>query len=72
MLIPVRCFSCNRVISSDYNAYKNLIKVLSKEEAFAEIGVRRYCCKRMLLSHKDFIDELIEHEVSDFDYVKVI
>ena len=27
------------------------------QKIFDEIGVRRYCCRRMILSHVDLIDE---------------
>jgi len=72
MLIPVRCFSCNKVIANKYNIYKLLTQdnEYIPDEAFKKINVNRYCCKRMLLSHKDFIDKLLEHE-QDYDYVKI-
>jgi len=68
MIIPVRCFSCGRVIASDYIAFVNKVNMIRETEnrdptpeeiqkIFDEIGVRRYCCRRMILSHVDLIDE---------------
>ena len=68
MIIPVRCFSCGRVIASDYIAFVNKVNLIKETEnrdptpeeiqkIFDEIGVRRYCCRRMILSHVDLIDD---------------
>ncbi|WP_048103808.1 DNA-directed RNA polymerase subunit N [Aciduliprofundum sp. MAR08-339] len=68
MIIPVRCFSCGRVIASDYIAFVNKVNLIRETEnreptpeeiqkIFDEIGVRRYCCRRMILSHVDLIDD---------------
>ena len=71
MLIPVRCFSCNTVISSKWNMYSFLKKEgMEPSDIFEKLKIKRYCCKRMLLSHKDFIDSMLEHE-QDYDYVKI-
>ena len=71
MLIPVRCFSCNTVISRKYNMYKFLKEQgMESTEIFEKLKIKRYCCKRMLLSHKDFIDSMLEHE-QKFEYVEI-
>jgi DNA-directed RNA polymerase subunit N len=68
VIIPVRCFSCGRVIASDYIAFVNKVNMIRETEnrdptpeeiqkIFDEIGVRRYCCRRMILSHVDLIDD---------------
>jgi len=57
MIIPVRCFSCGRVIGSDYVRFVNRMEEIRKtqnreplpEEAAAildELNVKRYCCRR--------------------------
>ncbi|EDY35861.1 DNA-directed RNA polymerase subunit N [Candidatus Aciduliprofundum boonei] len=68
MIIPVRCFSCGRVIASDYIAFVNKVNLIRETEnreptpeeiqrIFDEIGVKRYCCRRMILSHVNLIDD---------------
>ena len=68
MIIPVRCFTCGRVIASDYIAFVNKVNLIREtekreptpeeiEKIFDEIGVKRYCCRRMILSHVDLIDD---------------
>jgi len=70
MIIPVRCFSCGRVIASDYVKFKekmDKIKVEQKREPYPqeiaetldELGVTRYCCRRMIISQADLLQEIL-------------
>ncbi|GGM73162.1 DNA-directed RNA polymerase subunit N [Thermogymnomonas acidicola] len=69
MIIPVRCFSCGRVIASDYVRFRarmDEIRALGREpapeevsRALDELGLHRYCCRRMILSHVDLIDDVM-------------
>ena len=64
-MIPVRCFTCNKVIANMHNTYLEMQKEgLSNEEIFKKIGFTRYCCKRMFLGHID--------ENMDFLFPKLI
>ncbi|MFW9783660.1 MAG: DNA-directed RNA polymerase subunit N [Candidatus Heimdallarchaeota archaeon] len=61
MIIPVRCFSCGKLIAHTYEPYlKYIEKGESSEKAFKELGIERWCCKRMIVSHVDLIDELLK------------
>ncbi|MBA7480926.1 hypothetical protein ES708_16833 [subsurface metagenome] len=61
MIIPIRCFSCGRLIAHIYKPYLELIeKGESAEDAFKELGIERFCCKRMIVSHVDLIDEMLK------------
>ena len=55
MLIPVRCFSCNNVISRYYLEFVKINKENEKEikKFFDDNDIMHYCCRRMLLTHKD-------------------
>ncbi|ORY83536.1 DNA-directed RNA polymerase, subunit N/Rpb10, partial [Leucosporidium creatinivorum] len=60
MIIPVRCFSCNRVIGDSWIAYLQLLENGKSEgEAMDVLGLRRYCCRRMILGHTDVIEKLL-------------
>jgi DNA-directed RNA polymerase subunit N len=48
---PVRCFTCGAVIGDLYEEYKRLCAEKSPKEALDELGIKRYCCRRMFLSH---------------------
>ena len=61
MIIPIRCFSFGRLVAHIYKPYLELIeKGESAEDAFKELGIERFCCKRMIVSHVDLIDELLK------------
>jgi DNA-directed RNA polymerase I, II, and III subunit RPABC5 len=64
MIIPVRCFTCGKVIGNKWTRYLELLgdrdeTTLSPSEALTELGLTRYCCRRMLLTHVDLIDKLL-------------
>lgn len=67
MIIPVRCFTCGKLIGNLYARYLELLAQYSEspdetqpaDKALTELGVTRYCCRRMLLTHVDLIDDLL-------------
>ena len=62
MIIPVRCFTCGKVIGNKYERYLELTeKEVSKDEIFRELNLSRYCCKRMLTTHVELIDLILEY-----------
>ncbi len=61
MIIPVRCFTCGKVVADKYNDFLEAINDgKSPEEALDNLGLTRYCCRRMILSHADLLDEVIK------------
>jgi len=63
MLIPVRCFSCGKPIGHLWEDYKEKVgKGESAEKVLDKLGLDRYCCRRMFLSHKDYIDEVVKYK----------
>ena len=62
MIIPVRCFTCGKVIGNKWDAYLALLQADHTEgDALDELGLRRYCCRRMLLTHVDLIEKLLHY-----------
>jgi DNA-directed RNA polymerase subunit N len=49
MIIPIRCFTCGKLIADKWEKYEELVKEGTKpaEEIFKEIGITRFCCKRI-------------------------
>jgi DNA-directed RNA polymerase subunit N len=59
MIIPIRCFSCGKVIASVYEEFKRRVETGEKaNEVLDVLKVDRYCCRRMILSHVDLLDEI--------------
>ena len=59
MIIPVRCFSCGGLVAhkwEEFNEKKNA--GLEIADALDEVGIIRYCCRRMFVSHVDLITEV--------------
>ncbi|CAK5089800.1 hypothetical protein Mgra_00007195 [Meloidogyne graminicola] len=62
MIIPVRCFTCGKVIGNKWDAYLQHLQDGSTEgDALDQLNLRRYCCRRMLLSHVDLIEKLLNY-----------
>jgi DNA-directed RNA polymerase subunit N len=67
VIFPIRCFSCGNVISEVYDEYKTrLSNVESPEEILNDLGVTKYCCRRMFASHrlengKELFDDIVEY-----------
>ena len=81
MIIPIRCFTCNKVIAHLWETYLNQIQIASlkddvttRKNRFVDIeqleqktiegkvldnmGMHRYCCRRMMLSHVELCDKI--------------
>jgi len=60
MIIPVRCFTCGTVVASAWEPFVK--RTQAGEEArkvLDDLGLSRYCCRRMLLSNVDLMDDVI-------------
>ena len=72
MIIPIRCFTCGKVIGNKWHKYLQLLQE-EKEMAdiFKELGLNRYCCRRMIISHVDLIEKLLKYNSKSFySYIK--
>ena len=64
MMIPVRCFSCGKVVGQLYEQFlKRVEKGEQGDKVLDELGVSRYCCRRMILSQADLIDDVMKYKV---------
>ena len=60
MIIPVRCFSCGKVVGNKWEEYNR--RVTQGQDSGAvlrDMKIHKYCCRRMILSHVPLIDTLI-------------
>jgi DNA-directed RNA polymerases I, II, and III subunit RPABC5 len=82
MIIPIRCFSCGKLLANKWETYNMLVKQYSKEgvegerlidinyinsmklektpesKALDHLGLKRYCCRKHMLTHVDLIYEI--------------
>jgi len=60
MIIPVRCFSCGYLVGDKWEDFARRVKEGEDSgKVLDSLGVKRYCCRRMLLSHVEVIDEIL-------------
>ena len=65
MIIPVRCFTCGKVIGNKWEPYQEMLTIgIQPCDALDNLGLRKYCCRRMILTHVDLIDKLLEYNDS--------
>jgi len=55
MSIPIRCFTCGKVIANKWEKY---LTYQDKQIAFKQLKIERYCCKRMFLTNIDMEETL--------------
>ena len=61
MLIPVRCFSCGKVVGKKMKSWASLTagpEGKTPREALDLLGLTRFCCRRMILTHVDVCDDI--------------
>jgi DNA-directed RNA polymerase subunit N (RpoN/RPB10) len=82
MIIPIRCFTCGKLLANKWITYNKLVKQFSTEEqnedrmidinyinsknlvktaeskALDELKLKRYCCRKHMLTHVDLIYEI--------------
>ncbi len=62
MIVPVRCFSCGKEIGDLFEKFAQEVKKgKDPSKALDELGVKRYCCRRMLVAHVDLVDEIMKY-----------
>ena len=63
MIIPVRCFTCGRVVGSDYERFKERTgKGENAKAVLDDLAVERFCCRRMIMAHVDLVGEAARYE----------
>ena len=68
MIIPVRCFTCGKVIGNKWDSYLDLLAAEYTEgEALDALKLQRYCCRRMIMTHVDLIEKLLHYGAQSYD-----
>jgi len=60
MMIPVRCFTCGKVIGEHWEEFTTRAASHDGEEdpeaVLDDLGLERHCCRRMFVAHTDLVD----------------
>ncbi|MEM1542310.1 MAG: DNA-directed RNA polymerase subunit N [Ignisphaera sp.] len=62
MIIPVRCFTCGYLIATKWEEYsRRVARGDDPKKVLDDLGIKRYCCRRMFLSHVDLFKDVIKY-----------
>ena len=64
MIIPVRCFGCGKPIGGLWEKYRKRVeKGENPGKVLDDLGVTRYCCRSLFLTHKDLVSKVATFRV---------
>ena len=59
-MIPIRCFTCGNLIGDKFSAFQSRVREgEDPAKVLDELGLKRYCCRTMLISSVDVIDQIL-------------
>jgi len=62
MIMPIRCFTCGKVVADKWEEFSSRVKAgEGPKKVLDELGISRYCCRRMFISHVDIIDDILKY-----------
>jgi DNA-directed RNA polymerase subunit N len=62
MIIPVRCFTCGKVIGDSYESFVQRVELgEAPDEILDSLGLERFCCRKMIIAHADLIEDVIHY-----------
>lgn len=65
MIIPIRCFTCNKILGNKWDTYKKLLSEgKTQEDVFKTLGLNRYCCRKIMLTHVELVDKYSQYDAS--------
>ena len=60
MIIPIRCFTCGKLVGNTWDKYCELLQGgMEEKDALDTLELKRYCCRRMLLTHVELLDMML-------------
>ena len=60
MIIPVRCFTCGKLIADKWEEFTQRVNTgEDSKKVLDSLGITRYCCRRMIMSHVDISDDIL-------------
>jgi DNA-directed RNA polymerase subunit N len=67
MMVPIRCFTCGALVGDKWDDFVRRVKSGENPgEVLDDLGLKRYCCRRMLLSNVEVIDEVLKYFESNY------
>ena len=61
-MIPVRCFTCGKVIGDKWEEFKKRVSEgEDTKKVLDDLSIERYCCRRIFISHVEVMEELLKY-----------
>ena len=65
MIIPVRCISCGTPIAGKWEEFDDRVKKNENPKVVLDkLGITRYCCRSIFLTHINLIDDIAQFKVN--------
>jgi len=59
-MAPIRCFTCGAPIGDKFEEFRRRVKAGEDPgKVLDDLGIKRYCCRRMFLGHIELVDDII-------------
>jgi len=59
LMVPIRCFTCGAPLADKWEEFKRRVDAgEDPEKVLDDLGVKRYCCRKTLISHIELIREI--------------
>lgn len=59
MIIPIRCMTCGKPVGHLWEKFKKEVeKGASPKDVLDSLGLEKYCCRSLFLTHTDMTDKV--------------
>ena len=59
MIMPIRCMTCGKPVAHLWETYtKGVRSGKNPKNLMDSLGLERYCCRSLFLTHKDMIETI--------------
>ncbi len=64
MIVPVRCFTCGKVVGQLWEPFNERVKKDEKPgKVMDSLGLKRYCCRALFVGHVDLLKKIAQFKV---------
>jgi DNA-directed RNA polymerase subunit N len=62
LLVPIRCFTCGKLLGDKFSEMETRVKAGEDPgKVLDDLKVSRYCCRRMMITSVDLIDQVLPY-----------
>ena len=66
MIIPVRCFSCGKVVGHLWKEFEERVeKGEDPKKVLDDLGLTRYCCRTLFITHVNLLGKIANRIINE-------